>query len=43
MAAVRPLVWYHDTGRLEELRTGDTLVGAGSGGSETFAYFVAGG
>lgn len=39
MAAVRPLVWYHDTGRMEELRVGDTLTGA-SGSSDAFAFFL---
>ncbi len=33
MATKRPLVRYADTGQLEELRSGDTLPGAGGGGS----------
>ena len=33
MAVKRPLVRYADTGQLEELRAGDTLPGAGGGGS----------
>lgn len=33
MATARPVVRYADTGRLEELRQGDVLPGAGSGGS----------
>lgn len=37
MAEKKPLIRYEDTGRLEELRTADTLPGAVT--QRTFAFF----
>lgn len=39
MAVVQPLIRYPDSGKVEELRVGDTLPGA-SGAQRTFAFFA---
>jgi hypothetical protein len=41
MATVKPLIRYSDTGKVEEIRSGDTLPSSGGTARPSFAFFMA--